>query len=32
MPKNANGEGSIYKRMKDGKLIRFERCYQLHRR
>jgi integrase len=24
MPKNANGEGSIYKRMKDGKLIRFD--------
>ena len=24
MSKNANGEGSIYKRMRDGKLIRFE--------
>lgn len=24
MPKNANGEGSIYKRMRDGKLIRYE--------
>ena len=24
MPKNANGEGSIYKRMRDGKVIRYE--------
>lgn len=24
MPKNANGEGSIYKRMRDGKVVRYE--------